>query len=270
MQFVEMKRSQPDKMGSSFFGKLMRSVLAALLLSGIFCVVLVIGTKLVKERFLLQEAGGVMQPVGKLPVQQSDSRTRVMPDVAIQAVFVTGEDGVLCNCFYTVLDCMENRIEFYMVPTDTRLQLSAGLYQELVTKNTKLAQVNTLEGLYRCFDKKDAAECAVKALGEAVGVTADYITIMPEICYDNLMKDNAHTYVYDDFLRENLRESVKASGGMKAYLTSIWEQCESSVTPESKLYYLETYEGLTNLSVSCRMIAGERHNNGYVLDGGFR
>ena len=257
-------------MGSSFAKKLIRSVLTALILSGVFGATLVFGMKVLRERFVLQETGTVMQAIGSFPVQDLEERVKVMPDVAVQAVFVTGEDGELYSCFYTLLDCMEKSLEFYMIPSDCRLQLSSGLYQELVTKNTKVAQVNTLEGLYRSFDKAEAAGCTVQALEEAIGITADYITIMPKTCYDRLMKEDPYTYAYDGFLQDDLKETVMASGSMKAYLTGIWEECESSVALESKLYYLETYEGLTNLTVSCRMIAGEKHNNGYVLDGGLR
>jgi len=252
-------------MKKGFLGKLIRGMLVSLVLAGLFGVVLVCGMKCVRGRFSLREYNTVQ--AGNLLHQVNTEGVKPMPDIAVQTVFVEGEDGTLCSCFYTMLDCIEERLDFYMVPTDTRLQLSAELYQELVTKNTKLAQVNTLEGLYRCFDEADAAGCAVKALEEAVGVTADYVTVMPQSCYEGLIKEEAHTYAYDGFLREELQENVIASGSMKAYLTNIWEQCESSVSPECKLYYLETYEGLTNLSVSCRMIAGERHNSGYVLKG---
>lgn len=266
---ADRRRSRTGGMGNGFMKRLIQSVLTALILSGVFCITLVLGMKVLRERFLLKETGTAMQAIGHFS-EMPDERMKVLLDVAVQAVFVTGEDGDLCSCFYTMLDCMENRLEIYVIPSDTRLQLSAGLYQELVTKNTKLAQVNTLDGLYRCFDKAEAAECTVQALEEAIGITADYITVMPKSCYDRLMKEEPHTYAYDDFLQDDLRENVMASGSMKAYLTGIWEECESSAALESKLYYLETYEGLTNLTVSCRMIAGERHNNGYVLSGGFR
>ena len=132
-----------------------------------------------------------------------------------------------------------------------------------MTKNAQLAQVNTLEGLYRSFPSDDAPECAARALSEAVGVSEDYYTVMPKQCCDVIIKENAYTYAYDGFLQENLQEQIIASGSMKAYLTALWEQCESNVSAASRLYYLETYEGLTNRNVSCKMVAGERHNNGY-------
>jgi len=209
----------------------------------------------------------VVNAGNKVHVQEDAESVLPLPELVMQTVFVTEEDGTLCECFYTMLDCMSGRMEFYVVPTDTRLQLSTGLYRELVTKNTRLAQVTTLEGLYRCFAAEEAAECTVKALDEAVGVSADYYTVMPKFCYDRILKEDAHTYAYADFLQTNLPEQVMAAGSMKAYLTGLWEQCESNVPAESKLYYLETYEGLTNLRVSCRLIAGERHNNGYVPAG---
>ena len=104
-------------------------------------------------------------------------------------------------------------------------------------------------------------------LDEAVGVSNDYYTVMPQNSCERILKAAAHTYAYDDFLQEDLQTQVIEAGSMKAYLAGLWEQCESSVSIGSKLYYLESYEGLTNLSVTCRRIAGEQHNNGYVLKG---
>lgn len=255
-------------MGKGFLGKLIRSMLLALILAGLFSAVLVFGMKLLKGRFLPSETNGVMEPLGNSStLTEADRVAKPLPDVVIGLVYVTDEAGDLSGCFYTVLDCLEVRLDFYMVPTDTRLQLSTELYGELVTKNTKLAQINTLEGMYRCFTAKEAPECVQKALKEAVGVTADYYTVMPEASYRSIFKEDAHTYAYDSFLQEDIQEQIIATGSMKAYLTGVWEQCECNVSWESRMYYLETYENLTNLRVSCRMIAGERRNNGYVLKG---
>lgn len=238
----------------------------ALFLTGLFCVVLVCGLTWIGRRFVPEteafisgtnaadsERTGMSEPVQEV----------LLPDIAVQIVFVIDEEGNLDRCFYTRLNCLQGRMDFYMVPTDIRLQLSIQLYQDLVTKNAQLAQVNTLEGLYRSFPSDDAPECAARALSEAVGVSEDYYTVMPKQCCDVIIKENAHTYAYDGFLQENLQEQIIASGSMKAYLTALWEQCESNVSAASRLYYLETYEGLTNRNVSCKMVAGERHNNGY-------
>ncbi len=240
----------------------------ALMLAALFCVVLLGGIKGLGTLFVVRTDSEAFPPtVNNTLISIGTDKAKPMPDVAIQAVFVTDEEGSLCRCFYTLMDCQTEMLEFYMVPLDTRLQLSIVLYQELVTKNAKLAQVNTLEELYRCFTAEEAAACAVKVLDEAVGVCADYYTVMPQSSCDRILRADAHTYAYDDFLQDDLQSQVIAAGSMKAYLSDLWEQCESSVSIESRLYYLESYEGLTNLSVSCRMIAGERHNNGYVLKG---
>ena len=255
-------------MKKGFFKRLISGMMIALTLAALFCVVLLGGIKGLGALFVVRGDREAFQPtVNNSLIQIGADKTKPMPDVAIQAVFVTDEEGRLCRCFYTLMDCQTERLEFYMVPLDTRLQLSIALYQELVTKNATLAQVNTLEGLYRCFTTAEAAACTVKALDEAIGVQSDYYTVMPQSSCERILKTDAHTYAYDDFLQDNLQEQVIASGSMKAYLSDLWEQCESSASIGSRLYYLESYEGLTNLSVSCRMIAGERHNNGYGLKG---
>ena len=248
--------------------KTIRTMMIATLLAVLFCVVFFIGLKWMQKQFVPDRnavLSTMVEPDGTGSALQP--QVQPLPDITVQLVFVTDEDGRLDRCFYTVLDCPEGRLDFYMVPTDVRLQLSVMLYQELVTKNAQLAQVNTLEGLYRSFTANEAPECAMQALGEAVGVSADYYTVMPKDCCNQILKENAHQYTYDSFLQENLQQAVCASGSMKAYLTALWEQCESNISVESRMYYLETYEGLTNLSVSCRMVAGERHNNGYLPDG---
>lgn len=255
-------------MKKGIFKRLISGMLAALTLAALFCVVLLTGIKGFGTLFVVRADREVLQTNGNdALVQAGADKVKPMPDVAIQAVFVTNEEGGLCRCFYTLLDCQTETLEFYMIPLDTRLQLSIALYQELVTKDAKLAQVNTLEGLYRCFPATEAAACTVKALDEAIGVHADYYTVMPENSCGHILKAEAHTYAYDDFLQDDLQARVVAAGSMKAYLTDLWEQCESDISIESRLYYLETYEGLTNLSVRCKKVAGERHNNGYVLKG---
>lgn len=247
--------------------KLIRSMILALLMAIVFFAVLICGTRWINKRFGIDRNREVMGQMESPMQNLAEGNVQPLPEVAIQAVFVTDEEGELTRCFYTRLDCLEGELEFYIVPLDTRLQLSTLLYQELVTKNTQLAQVNTLQSLYHCFTPEDAAGCTVKALDEAVGVKTDYVTVMPERCCELILKDDAASYAYDAFLRENLQAQVMEAGSMKAYLTGIWEQCKCSASVESKLYYLETYEGLTNLSVSCRTVAGEQHNNGYVPEG---
>lgn len=255
-------------MKSGYGNKLIKCILIALTLALVSGVAFAGSFRWIQRRFgILGNQTPAVSVGNKVPVQTEAEHTEILPERALQTVFVTEEDGTLCGCFYTMLDCMEGRLEFYMVPLDTRLHLSTVLYMELVTKNAKLAQVNTLEGLYRCFTSEEAAECVLKALGEAVGVQADYYTVMPRACYERIMKEEAYTYAYDAFLQDDLTEQVLDAGSMKAYLSNLWEQCECSVSAESRLYYLETYEGLTNLRVSCRMLAGERHNNGYVPKG---
>ena len=253
-------------MRKGFGIKLIKSILIAMTLAFVTGVVFICSFRLVKRCFAASE--NPVTGICNAGQQQAETgRVVPLPELALQAVFVTEEDGTLCGCFYTMLDCAEGKMELFVLPLDTRLHLSTELYQELVTKNTRLAQVNTLVGLYRCFDVEEAAECTVKALDEAVGVRADYFTVMPKLCYDKMIKEDAHTYLYDAFLQPELKEQVIEAGSMKAYLSSLWGQCECSVSIESRLYYLETYEGLTNLSVSCTLAAGEQHNNGYVLTG---
>lgn len=253
-------------MRKGFANKLIKSILIAITLALVTGVVFICSFRWIRKNFAVSEKP--VAGIGNTGQQQIETGKAVpLPELALQAVFVTEEDGTLCGCFYTMLDCVEGKLDFFMLPLDTRLHLSTELYQELVTKNTRLAQVNTLAGLYRCFEAEEAAACTVKALDEATGVQADYFTVMPKICYDGIIKEDAHTYLYDAFLQPELKEQVIAAGSMKAYLSSLWEQCECSVSVESRLYYLETYEGLTNLRVSCTLAAGEQHNNGYVLKG---
>lgn len=255
-------------MKKGFFNKLIKSMLIALTMALVSGVAFVGCFRWVQDNFGLSEEEITVGNAGREePVQSAAGRLQPLPELALQIVFVTEEDGTLCGCFYAMLDCIKGKMDFYMVPLDTRLLLSTELYRELVTKNTRLAQVNTLEGLYRCFAAEEAAECTVKALDEAVGVRTDYYSVMPKACYDRIIKAEAHTYAYAEFLQDDLREQVMAAGSMKAYLTGLWEQCECSVSAASRLYYLETYEGLTNLRVSCRLVAGEQHNNGYVVTG---
>ena len=255
-------------MRKGFFKRVISGMLAALTLAALFGMIVLCGIKGFGALFVVRGDREVLQPeAGNTLIQMGKDKAKPMPDVAIQAVFVTDEEGELCRYFYTLMDCQTETLGFYMVPLDTRLQLSTALYQEMVTKNAKLAQVNTLEGLYRCFTAQEAAGCVVKALDEAIGISTDYYTVMPRSVCECILKADAHTYAYDDFLQDDLQAKVVAAGSMKAYLTDLWEQCESNVSIESKLYYLESYEGLTNLSVSCRRIAGEQHNNGYVLKG---
>ena len=253
-------------MRKGFANKLIKSILIAMTLALVTGVVFIGSFRWIRKCFAVSEKPVVgIGNTGQQPTETE--RTVPLPELALQAVFVTEEDGTLCGCFYTMLDCVEGKMDFFMLPLDTRLHLSTELYRELVTKNTRLAQVNTLAGMYRCFETEEAAACTVKALDEATGVRADYFTVMPKECYDKIIKEEAHSYAYDAFLQENLQEQVKSEGSMKAYLTKLWEQCECSVSVESRLYYLETYEGLTNLRVSCTLAAGEQHNNGYVLTG---
>ncbi len=257
-----------DGVKKKFGNKLIKCMLIALTLALVSSVTFACSFRWIQNRFgILGEQVSGASAGNKAPLQPEQERLIPLPEIAQQAVFVTEEDGTLCRCFYTKLNCLEKRMEFYMVPLDTRLYLSTELYQELVKKNAKLAQVNTLGELYRCFSAEEAAGCAVKAVDEAVGVQSDYYTVMPKQCYDKIIKEEAENYTYAGFLQDTLQEQVVTEGSMKAYLTALWEQCECSVSMESRLYYLETYEGLTNLRVSCTRIAGEQHNNGYVPAG---
>ena len=251
-------------------------MLVAGLMAVLFCVVLAYGLRWTRQTFAPQPAGdnavspdgngsGILDSGMAKPAEQM--QTVPLPDIAVQLVFVTDEAGALDRCFYTMIDCLQGRLDFYMVPKDSRLQLSAQLYQELVTKNAQLAQINTLESLYHSFTAEEAPECAMKALEEAIGIAADYYTVMPKQCCDAILKENADQYAYDGFLQDNLQEQVVTAGSMKAYLTALWEQCKCSVSVNSRMLYLETYEGLTNLKLSCRLVAGERHNNGYLPAG---
>lgn len=255
-------------MKKGFGNKLIKCMLIALTLALVSGVAFAGSFRWIQKSFGLLGARVLVNSSGnKVPLYTEEKRPVFLTEQALQAVFVTEETGVLCGCFYTMLDCLEGRMEFYVVPLDTRLHLSTALYTELVTKNAKLAQVNTLEGVYRCFAAAQAAEYTLKALDEAIGVQTDYYTVMPKTCYDRILKEEPYTYAYDAFLQDNLEEQVRAAGSLKAYLSGLWEQCECSISAQSRLYYLETYEGLTNLRVSCRLVAGERHNNGYVPKG---
>lgn len=240
----------------------------ALLLAIVSGIVLLCSLRWLQSRFGISKQQETMGNIGDEESRQVGTQyLKPLPDMALQAVFVTAEDGTLCECYYTELDCREQSMTLYMVPMDTRLQLSTELYHELSMKNAKLAQINTLAALYRSFTAEDAPECVVKALDEALGVRTDFYLVMPKVCYDRIVKADAHTYAYAEFLQEDLQTQIMAAGSMKAYLTGLWEQCKSSASVESRMYYLETYEGLTNLRISCRLVAGERHNNGYVPRG---
>ena len=151
-----------QRMNAGFFKRLISGMMVAMTLAALFCVVLLGGIKGLSNLFVVSGDRAVSQPERNNTLTQVGTNvSKEMPDVAIQAVFVTDEEGRLCRCFYTLLDCQIEKMEFYMVPLDTRLQMSAELYQELVTKNAKLAQVNTLEGLYRCFPATEAAACTI-------------------------------------------------------------------------------------------------------------
>jgi len=240
----------------------------ALLLAVIFGIVLVCSLQWLQGCFGIPKEQETMVNISDKDFGQTGEQyLQPLPDAALQAVFVTAEDGTLCECLYAQLDCWEPSMTLYMIPTDTRLQLSTELYHELSVKNAKLAQINTLAALYRSFTEEEAPECVMKVLDEAFGVRTDYYLVMPKVCFDRIMKADAHTYTYAGFLQEDLQTQIMEAGSMKAYLTGLWEQCKSSASIESRMYYLETYEGLTNLSISCRLAAGERHNNGYVPRG---
>ena len=192
-------------MRTGFFTKLIKSIVFALLFAAAFGIVLVCSLRWLQGRFgQLEERETMGGIAGTETGQTGEMQLQFLPDVALQIVFVTAEDGTLCGCFYTELDCIEQFLTFYVVPIDTRLQLSTGLYHELSMKNAKLAQINTLEALFRSFSLSEAPGCVVKALDEAFGVSADYYTVMPKDCYDMVMKEKAHSYEYDEFLQEDL------------------------------------------------------------------
>ncbi len=229
----------------------------------LFFITMMIVPAMIHGIFAVNSGGTLgLTVVTELPVS-SDKKAK---ENAVQIVFVTGEaSGTLNHVFLTVIDCKKVSLRFMEIPSDTRLTLSTALYQKMILVNASVPQITSLSSLYGYFESARAYDMVLEALEEILPVRPDYYTIMPEQVYLQFINESMKSSTYTDFLREDLMEQVRKSGGMKAYLCSIWEQCESDLSVSEKMFYLETYEGLSNRSISYCIIPGESHNNGYII-----
>ncbi len=188
-----------------------------------------------------------------------------MKDVAAWSLFVIDKYDNLTGVYIAELDCLNGKWRLSALPLDTRLNISVNLYKELIKENVATPQLCSLLELYKCFDKTVAVDYTEKAVNELLPFKPDYRLVMPEEVFLEIFRENPEKYAYSYFLRDGLEEKIRQSGSMQGFMKEILEQCTCSISLKKHLYYLETFEGLSNLDVSCRLIPGSRHNYGYEV-----
>lgn len=195
----------------------------------------------------------------------SVSTAPVPPEQATEIVFVTGGDGSLDSCYLSELDCENIRWRLNVIPTDTRLMLSAELYKNLSKDNVTVPQLATLSELYRTLSEA-APEGCFMALAELLGFTPDSMLILPLPDFERVIRKTPKQYEYGGFLNDYFLEEISSQNGLWSFFNDYFRDRRSTLSLSDRLFYLETYESLTNLNISCRLVPGERHNNGYVVN----
>lgn len=186
------------------------------------------------------------------------------PEIATEIIFVTDDDE-LAGCYLSELDTLNVRWRLNVIPLDTRISLSASLYRELAKNNVTVPQVATLSELYRSLTGDKAAADCTKVVSELLGFTPTSMLVLPAKDFEKVIRKSPEQYVYADFLTESFIEEISGETGLWTFFASFFEGRESSLSTAQRLFYLETCESLTNQRISCRLIPGTRHNNGYEV-----
>lgn len=187
------------------------------------------------------------------------------PLKATEMIFVTNDDGTLSACYLSEIDCQNGMWRLNVIPTDTRIEMSAGLYKTLSRENVAVPQIATLSELYRAFPGNTAPDNCFAALSELINFTPDSRLVISALEFGRIIKNGPENYQYDSFLADGLHDEIRAAGGMMHFIESFLSGKQTSLPIRARLFYLETFENLTNLRISCRLIPGERHNNGYLV-----
>lgn len=223
----------------------------------LFFIIVLFISKWLDENYASNEFGDIT------PGAESD---RINPkEVATELIFVKNGDE-LAGIYLAEIDCINVRWRLTVIPLDTRLTLSTELYKECVKSNVSAPQITTAGELYKFFSEARATEILQLAMGEVLPFKPDYVLNMPNEVFAGIFRENPEKYSYAYFLADGFSGQITEAGGMKKYMTNVLSQCTGTLTLKQQLFYLETFEDLTNLRVSCRLIPGERHNNGYVID----
>jgi len=196
---------------------------------------------------------------------QPTSAALELKDVSATLIFVTGEEGGLSGLYLAELDCINVKWRLTVIPLDSRLTLSVDLYKKALKENVSAPQLTTVGEFYKYFEEKTAVDMTTAAISEIITISPDYYLLMPEEVFYGMFKQKPESYSYSYFLKEDLEGTILKGGGMQRYMTSILEKCSGSLKVKDYLYYLESFENLTNLDISCRLIPGEQHNNGYEI-----
>ena len=185
------------------------------------------------------------------------------PAVAVELVLVVDGNGALSKVFMTETDCVNLHWRMSTIPLDTRLELSLSLYKECIKANVAAPQFTTVAELYRCFDGETAANLTFGAIRELLPFEPDFLTVMPRDVYLSVFEDR------DDKnppgFCEALEDNIKKAGSLYNFVKNARSVCKGRKTTEAELFYLETYENISNRQTEFRIIPGERHGNGYKV-----
>ncbi len=230
-------------------------VLALMLGIAVFFVVFMFVTGYVNNRY-----GNYTVP--DIPEIQEETEVET-PLTAAELVLVLDGDGSLSKVFMTETDCMNLRWRMSTIPLDTRLELSLSLYKECVKANVAAPQFTTIAELFRCFEGDTASRLTFDAVRELLPFEPDFLTVMPKDVYLSVFE--ARDDKSPSRFSEALADNIKRAGSLYSFVKNARSVCKGRKTAEAELFYLETYENISNRQTEFRIIPGERHGNGYKV-----
>lgn len=211
--------------------------------------------------------------------EEPEPTTVVIPSVAPVQPVVEPEKRVVSHLIYAwdeeteeverlllaVLDCARVELDYVEIPADTRFTLSAALFSDLTAVNVAVPQLVTLSALYKYFGNEQAFSCGRRIVEELLGITIDAYIMLPSETYFEIFQQLPIETSLAQFYQPGLEIRLMRAGSLKQYLTELYDKSETELTLDTFLFYLETYEGLTNYKINYHTLPGSRDNAGFTL-----
>lgn len=231
----------------------------------IFCIILVLaagfaGYRLSTEyKNRLLEQNGIKSGEGNSGANNSVANNAegytALNMTPVNVVFeVNSETGRIENILIEILRCASVRLDYIRIAPEVSYTMTSTLYSTLTVDNTELPQTVTLSELYRYYHNEHAYEAGVKILSEMLNYNIKYYTAIFDTELERVMTiQDSSTGLSMGFCvssKEARGTAYGSEGSVKGIIEKCLENAATDWEVSDRLRYLDTYDALTEESVT--------------------
>ncbi len=187
----------------------------------------------------------------------------VAEETAKQLIFVTDGTGAIINCYISVLRCDTGKLYYIRIPAAAQLAVPEEI---LSSMGMEAGSITSLFDLYTVFQNSAAYLWGEIILEDILDFSVSYTTIYTSDIFSTLINSDIEAPEDAGAFSSELPVMILEAGGVKAYMTWLYQNSVMNISLQDRLFYLETFENLSQEDVSFQVMPGEMQNGSYVLD----